>query len=203
MSTGRATNTRTAAGSKMRNHDFGWEHHYMGGMTIQYTVTSRKGSESELAKVTLEAAKYMLSGAERRAAQLGLSEDIAIVDDGGHLVAFIRMDEARIAGIDIAINKAWTAATMKMPTANLAQSAQPGGPTYGINTTNQGRIVILGGGIPLMREGKVVGAVGVSGASSAQDIEVANAAVQVWESLATASNAQTPKPRMGTSGQLG
>jgi uncharacterized protein GlcG (DUF336 family) len=135
---------------------------------------------SKLGQISLEAAKIMLTAAERRAAQLGLSEDIAIVDEGGHLVAFHRMDEARIAGIDIAVHKAWTAAAMKMPTSALAQAAQPGGPSYGINTTNQGRIVILGGGIPLERQGRISGAVGVSGATSAQDTDVANAAVQAW-----------------------
>lgn len=149
-----------------------------------------------MARLTLDAAKRMLAAAEQKAAQLGLSEDIAIVDDGGNLIAFHRMDDARIAGIDIAIDKAWTAVAMKMPTANLVAAAQPGGASYGINTTNQGRIVILGGGIPLMSEGRIVGAVGVSGASSVQDTEVANAAVQVWSMLSGAAG-RLPRARIG------
>lgn len=112
---------------------------------------------------------------------MGLKSDIAIVDDGGNLIAFHRMDNARIAGIDIAIGKAWTSAAMQMPTANLAQSALPGGATFGINTTNRGRLVILGGGVPLVRDGEIAGGIGVSGGTSAQDVEVANAAVQVFE----------------------
>jgi len=112
---------------------------------------------------------------------MGLKSDIAIVDDGGNLIAFHRMDNARIAGIDIAIGNAWTSAAMQMPTANLAQSALPGGATFGINTTNRGRLVILGGGIPLVRDGEIAGGIGVSGGTSAQDVEVANAAVQVFE----------------------
>jgi uncharacterized protein GlcG (DUF336 family) len=73
---------------------------------------------------------------------------------------------------------------MQMPTSNLSSAALPGGPTFGINTTNQGRIVVLGGGIPLLYNKKVVGGIGVSGGTSEQDIEVANAAVKAFEALA-------------------
>ncbi|WP_209977209.1 GlcG/HbpS family heme-binding protein [Paenibacillus eucommiae] len=139
-----------------------------------------------MTKLTLEVAKALLHYAERKAKELGISEDIAIVDDGGHLIAFHRMDDARLAGIDIAQNKAWTAVAMKMPTSNLAKSALPNGPLYGINTTNQGRVVVLSGGIPLVREGRIVGAIGVSGGSGEQDVAVANAAVQAFESYAHA-----------------
>lgn len=134
-------------------------------------------------KLTLEIAKKLLEVAEHKARQIGLPFDIAIVDDGGNLIAFHRMDNARIAGIEISKNKAWTSVSMQMPTSNLAQSAQPGGPTFGINTTNEGRLVILGGGIPLSREGHIVGGIGVSGGTSAQDIEVASAAVQYFETM--------------------
>ncbi|GAA3407444.1 heme-binding protein [Paenibacillus hodogayensis] len=141
-------------------------------------------------RITLEVAKALLEAAEKKARELGLAEDIAIVDEGGNLIAFHRMDHARLAGIDIAQNKAWTSVALKMPTANLAQAAQPGGPSYGINTTNQGRIVILGGGIPLMKDGMVYGGIGASGATSAQDIEVVNAAVQLYERMHPAMNAR-------------
>lgn len=152
-------------------------------------------------KLTLTAAKKLLEIAEERARQLGLNSDIAIVDEGGNLVAFYRMDNARIAGIDIAQGKAWTSVAMQMPTANLAQTALPGGATYGINTTNQGRIVILGGGIPLKDQGKVVGGIGVSGGTSAQDIDVANAAVQAFENRLYNENEYT-RARIGSSKQF-
>ncbi|KOR89489.1 GlcG/HbpS family heme-binding protein [Paenibacillus solani] len=152
-------------------------------------------------KLTLTAAKKLLEIAEERARQLGLSSDIAIVDEGGNLVAFYRMDNARIAGIDIAQGKAWTSVAMQMPTANLAQTALPGGATYGINTTNQGRLVILGGGIPLIDQGKVVGGIGVSGGTSAQDIDVANAAVQAFEKRQHTDNEYT-RARIGSSKQF-
>ena len=93
------------------------------------------------------------------------------------------MNNAKIAGIDIAQNKAWTSVSMQMPTSNLSNAALPGGPSYGINTTNQGRIVVLGGGIPFVFNNKIVGGIGISGATSAQDIEVANAAVKAFENL--------------------
>ncbi|QMV39882.1 GlcG/HbpS family heme-binding protein [Cohnella cholangitidis] len=147
-------------------------------------------------KLTLETAKRLLAVAEQKARSMGLNCDIAIVDEGANLVAFYRMDNARIGGIDISQNKAWTSVAMQMPTANLAQSAQPGGATFGINTTNHGRLVILGGGIPLMREGKLVGGIGVSGGTSAQDIEVATAAVQAFEN--TRGNATIATGRIGS-----
>ena len=89
----------------------------------------------------------------------------------------------QIAGIDIAVNKAWTSVALQVPTANLVSAALPGGPSFGINTTTQGRIVILGGGIPLIYNKRIVGGIGVSGATSAQDIEVATAAVRLFESM--------------------
>jgi uncharacterized protein GlcG (DUF336 family) len=92
------------------------------------------------------------------------------------------MDDARLAGIDIAQSKAWTAVAMKMPTSNLTKLALPNAALYGINTTNHGRVVVLSGGIPFVKEGRIVGAIGVSGATSDQDIAVANAAVQVFDS---------------------
>ncbi|MFJ8235511.1 heme-binding protein [Ureibacillus sp. NPDC094379] len=133
--------------------------------------------------ISLALAKVLLNEAEKQAMSMGINEDIAIVDEGGNLIAFYRMDNAKIAGIDIAINKAWTSVALQIPTENLVEAAQPGSPSFGINTTNHGRIVILGGGIPLIYQKKVIGGIGVSGATSAQDIEVANAAVQAFHNM--------------------
>jgi len=137
--------------------------------------------------ISLALAKSLLEAAEKQATSMGLVEDIAIVDEGGNLIAFHRMDNAKIAGIQIAIDKAWTSVALQIPTENLAQAAQPGSPSFGINTTNQGRVVILGGGIPLIYQNKVIGGIGVSGATSAQDIEVANAAVQAFQNMTSYS----------------
>ncbi|MGG4396159.1 heme-binding protein [Paenibacillus thiaminolyticus] len=149
-------------------------------------------------KLTLDMAKLLIAAAERKSRELGLAEVIAIVDEGTNLIALHRMDNARIAAIDIALNKAWTSAAMKMPTSNLSEAALPGGPTFGINTTNQGRIVILGGGIPLVKKGFIVGGIGVSGGTSAQDIEVANAAVQAFESIHERGGSPIGTARIGT-----
>ncbi|WP_078378697.1 GlcG/HbpS family heme-binding protein [Sutcliffiella halmapala] len=136
-----------------------------------------------MVKLTLEIAKQLLSIAEQKARHMGLSCDIAIVDEGANLIAFHRMDNARIADIEVSQGKAWTSVALQMPTNQIAQIALPGGDAYGINTTNQGRITILGGGIPFVIEGKIVGGIGVSGGTSLQDIEVANTAVQALISL--------------------
>lgn len=88
-----------------------------------------------------------------------------------------------MVSVDIAQNKAWTSVAMKMPTADLAQLSGPGNELYGINTTNSGRVVVFGGGIPLRRNERIIGAVGVSGGSVAQDIQVAQAAVRVLSDL--------------------
>jgi uncharacterized protein GlcG (DUF336 family) len=148
-----------------------------------------------MTKLTLEVAKVLMNSAERKARELGIAEVMAIIDEGGNLIAFHRMDDARLAGIEIAQNKAWTAVAMKMPTSNLAKMALPNEPLYGINTTNRGRIVVLGGGIPLVKGGRIVGAIGVSGATSAQDVEVANAAVHTFENV--------PFARIGSASNFG
>jgi uncharacterized protein GlcG (DUF336 family) len=153
---------------------------------------------NKLVKLTLDIAKQLLAVAEQKARQMELSFDIAIVDEGANLIAFHRMDNARIAGIEISMGKAWTSVAMQMPTANLAQSALPGGPTYGINTTNQGKITILGGGIPFVIEGKIVGGIGVSGGTSAQDMEVANAVVQAFASIREAGAEAIVNARIGS-----
>jgi uncharacterized protein GlcG (DUF336 family) len=101
--------------------------------------------------------------------------DIAVVDAGRNLKAFHRMDGALLGSIDISINKAFTAASFKLSTKDLAEVAQPGGPLFGIHTTNDGRIVIFAGGIPLERDGEVIGAVGVSSGTIEQDQAIAEA----------------------------
>lgn len=93
------------------------------------------------------------------------------------------MDDAWLASIDIAQNKAWTSVALKMPTSNLAEATVPHSDLYGINTTNNGRLVIFGGGFPLIKDDKVVGSVGVSGSSVEHDVQVAQAAVKAFDNL--------------------
>lgn len=137
-----------------------------------------------MSKVNLEAAKKIIAAAEEEeAADVGVQMVITVLDDGGNLVASHRMDDAWLASVDIAQNKAWTAVALKMPTSNLEEATVPKAELYGLNTTNQGRIVIFGGGFPLQKNGEIAGAIGVSGSSMENDVKVAEAGVKAFESL--------------------
>ena len=130
--------------------------------------------------VSLEDARRVTAAGEEAAREIGQPQNIAVVDAGGNLVSHIRMDGAWIGSVDIAINKAFTARAFDLPTAELGASSQPGGQFYGIQQSNEGRVVILAGGIPLKRDGQVVGAVGVSGGDGEQDTKVAEAAAAAF-----------------------
>ena len=131
--------------------------------------------------VTLEEAKVMLSAAEVKAASFGIAYNIAVVDAGGQLVAFVRQDGALIGSVDLAIGKAVTARIFDKTTAFLSSLAQPGNPLFGIEASNAGRVVIFGGGVPIIFNGNIIGAVGASAGSVEQDIEVAEAALTAFE----------------------
>lgn len=125
--------------------------------------------------VTLKEARKVIEAAEKRAKKLGQPMNVAVVDSGGNLVAHVRMDGAWAGSVDISINKAWTARAFDISTKELSGMAQPGQDFYGIHASNGGRVMIFAGGIPLKKEGIVVGAIGVSGGTGAQDQEVAEA----------------------------
>jgi len=141
---------------------------------------SAGASEGALATVTLQDAQRIISAAQRKAEDIGQPMNIAVVDVGGNLVAHVRMDGAWIGSIDISINKAYTSRAFDITTKDLAQEAQPGRQFYGIHVSNEGRIRIFAGGIPLTRNGTVVGAIGVSGGSGEQDHTVAEAGVAAF-----------------------
>jgi uncharacterized protein GlcG (DUF336 family) len=105
---------------------------------------------------------------------------VAIVDSGGQLVAFERMDGADLVTVTLAQDKAWTALVNRMPTGDLAPIAQPGTEFYGYHTIKGGRTIIFAGGLPLARAGVLVGAVGVSGGDSAQDQRIVAAAAAAF-----------------------
>jgi uncharacterized protein GlcG (DUF336 family) len=127
------------------------------------------------AAVTLREAEAVVHAARLKAAEIGVPMNIAVVDEGNNLAAFARMDGAWLGSIDIAQNKAYTARAFDMETRQLAPLAQPGGPLYGIEASNDGRLIVFAGGIPLVARGRVVGALGVSGGSIEQDQIVAEA----------------------------
>jgi uncharacterized protein GlcG (DUF336 family) len=128
-------------------------------------------------KLTLSDAKIILEGSEAKAKAIGVDMDIAVVDDGGHLLAFVRMDEARLTSIDVSINKAFTAACARRATHEYAAIAGAGGPAFGMHVSNQGRFMIVGGGLPIFVQGMIAGGVGCSSGSADQDREVAQAGI--------------------------
>lgn len=130
----------------------------------------------QVQSVTLADAKRMIQAGERKADELGQPMNVAVVDAGGNLVAHVRMDGAWIGSVDISIKKAYTARAFDLPTDQLADNAQPGGQFYGIDASNQGRVMIFAGGVPVTKDDRVVGAVGVSGGQGPQDQAVAEAA---------------------------
>jgi uncharacterized protein GlcG (DUF336 family) len=129
---------------------------------------------------TLEDARRVIAAAEERARELGQPMNIAVVDAGGNLIAHERMDGAWIGSIDISINKAFTARAFDLATEALGINSQPGNQFFGIHASNHGRIMIFAGGVPLLADGEVVGAVGVSGGDGKQDQTVAEAAASAF-----------------------
>jgi uncharacterized protein GlcG (DUF336 family) len=125
--------------------------------------------------IILNDAKKIIAAAEKKAVDIGQPMNIAVVDAGGNLIAHERMDGAWIGSIDISIKKAFTSRAFDIATRDLAKEAQPGGQFFGIHASNDGRVMIFAGGIPLKRDGQVVGALGVSGGSGEQDQSVAEA----------------------------
>lgn len=127
--------------------------------------------------LTLADAKQMLAAAEAKAESLHIAYNVAVVDSGGHLLAFVRQDGALIGSIELAINKAVTARIFDKSTAALSAMAQPGQPLFGIHQSNSGKVVIFGGGVPVVVDRVIVGAVGTSAGTVEQDIAVAEAAI--------------------------
>ena len=128
--------------------------------------------------LTLQAAERILAAATKKAAELGTRMDIAVVDAGGNLKAFVRMDGAWLGSIDISIRKARTARWFDMNTGEIGKLSQPGGPLYGIEHSNGGLITFPGGVLLKNGKGNVVGAVGVSGSTVENDHAVAAAGAE-------------------------
>lgn len=131
--------------------------------------------------ITLADARKIIAAAEKKAEQIGQPMNIAVADAGGNLVSHVRMDGAWLGSIDISIKKAYTSRAFDISTKDLASHSQSGGQFFGINASNDGRIMIFAGGIPLKKNGKVVGAIGISGGSGEQDHAVAEAGTAAFQ----------------------
>lgn len=131
--------------------------------------------------VTTKIAMQMIAAAEKKAQEIGVPMVIAVVDKGANLVAQLRQDEALLASISLSLNKAYTAVSLKMSTETLCKISQPGGELYGIQNSENGRIVIFGGGLPIEENGVVIGGIGVSGGSVEQDTACAKAGLAAYK----------------------
>jgi uncharacterized protein GlcG (DUF336 family) len=125
--------------------------------------------------LTLADARRIIAAAEQKAGAIKQPMNIAVADAGGNLIAHVRMDGAWMGSIDISIKKAWTSRAFDIATKDLATHSQSGGQFFGIHASNDGKVMIFAGGIPLKKGGQVVGAIGVSGGSGEQDHAVAEA----------------------------
>jgi uncharacterized protein GlcG (DUF336 family) len=144
------------------------------GSRVQYRMKFQT-NERESPMITLSKAREIIAAAEKKATEIGQPMNIAVADEGGNLIAHVRMDGAWIGSIDISIKKAYTSRAFDIATKDLATHSQSGSQFFGIHASNDGRIMIFAGGIPLKKKGKVQGAIGVSGGSGEQDHAVAEA----------------------------
>ncbi len=133
-----------------------------------------------ISRLDLADAATLLAGARARAVEIGVPMCIAITDEGGNLIAFERMDGGKITSITIAIDKSYTASAAKKATHEYGAISQPGGVAYGIGSAIGGRLMVVGGGLPVIVNGAVVGGIGVSSGSPAQDQDVAQAGIDAF-----------------------
>jgi uncharacterized protein GlcG (DUF336 family) len=131
-------------------------------------------------RLDLDLAERMTRAACAAAADVGCRVSAAVVDAGGHLVSFRRMDGAEFAGATIAVDKAYTSAGNRVATLDLRDQVSPAGDLAGYFAAAGGRFIAFGGGVPLWDDGLVVGAVGVSGATGQEDHGFASAAATLW-----------------------
>lgn len=136
-------------------------------------------------KMTLDLANALIERVREKAGQMGVKAVIAVADQSARPVAVQCMDGAYLASFDIALNKTFTSAGLNMSTEELSKLSQPGAPLYGIQHTNQGKIVIFGGGEPLTLDGKLVGALGVSGGTAPQDSALAAYGKEIFKEVAS------------------
>ncbi len=131
--------------------------------------------------VSLDESKKILDAAESKAQELGVPMNLSVTNNEGNLIGFRRMDGAKLVAASIARDKAYTAAAVKKPSEALKEGSEPGGDVYGLQSTDDNRVVTFGGGIPLEVDGEVVGAVGASGGDVSEDIAIAGAGVEAFE----------------------
>lgn len=129
-------------------------------------------------RLDLSEAHVLIAGARAQAEEIGVPMCIAITDESGNLIAFERMDGGKVPSATIAIDKSFTASGTRRPTHEIGEASQPGNPAYGITSALGGRMLVIAGGLPVVVDGEVVGGIGVSSGTPAQDLQVAEAGLQ-------------------------
>ncbi len=132
-------------------------------------------------RLDIDEAHAIIAAARIKARDIGVPMCIAVTDESGNLIAFERMDGGKITSINLAIDKSYAAAGVKKSTQALGEVSQPGKSAYGLSSTLGGRMVVVAGGLPVLSDGEVVGAIGVSSGSPAQDNEVAEAGLLAFK----------------------
>lgn len=145
---------------------------------MAHKITENIITSLKHATITLNKAKEILKKAEDKAKEMNISVTIAIVDEGGNLIAQHRMDNALLISIPAALNKAYTAIALKMDTEKVHELVLPGGPFYGLDSVHPGKLCTFGGGVPIINNDKLIGAIGVSGGSTDEDILIAKTALK-------------------------
>ena len=152
----------------------------MTNRDLEIVDYARGPTASQAAGLTLAAARRMIAAVEEQARGMRVALSVAVVDAGDQLVAFARMDGADLVSISLARDKAFSALINRMPTRDLGPLEQPGADFYGYDALAGGRMIVFAGGMPLERTGVLVGAVGVSGGTTDQDQQAADAAVAAF-----------------------
>ncbi len=153
------------------------------GQKYKSGVSAQPQISRTTANITLDCAENLMKQVEEEARKMGLKVVTAVANAHGNPVTVRCMDDAYIGSFDVAVNKAYTSVAFKMTTEVLGQYSQPNGPLYGIQFTNQGRIVNFGGGVPLKIGDDIIGGFGVSGGSAEQDIHLANFAADTFRRM--------------------
>ena len=133
-----------------------------------------------LKRLSLEDSRLLIEGARQKAVEIGVPMCIAIVDEGGNLIAFERMDGGKITSAIIAQDKAFTAAGARKATHEYNAACQPGNLVFGIHTAIGGRLCVVGGGLPVVVDGDVVGGIGLSSGTPQQDMDCAQAGIDYF-----------------------
>jgi uncharacterized protein GlcG (DUF336 family) len=131
----------------------------------------------DIKRLSLAEAQILIEGAKRKCAAIGVPMCVAVVDESGNLIAFERMDGAKVLSVGLSQDKAFAAAVSRRPTHEYNEMCKPGNLAFGIHTSSGGRFSTVGGGFPVVLDNTVVGGIGLSGGAAEQDMEVARAAI--------------------------